>query len=85
MSSSEHLVEECRLREEMDQKVGFVARRVSFVEASQMLYWYLLLLTLSVRCFAFVDFQIKEQKVAVDELSKLKKNRVGRRNWVLKV
>lgn len=38
MSSSDHLVEECRLREEMDQK-------------------------------------IKEQKVAVDELSKLKKNR----------
>lgn len=30
--------------------------------------------------FCFANFQIKEQKVAVDELSKLKKNRVGRRN-----
>lgn len=32
MSSSDHLVEGCRLREEMDQKVGFVARLMEFVE-----------------------------------------------------
>lgn len=36
MSSSDNLVEERRLREEMDQKVVFAARRMYFFGAAQM-------------------------------------------------
>lgn len=81
MSSSDHLVEGCRLREEMDQKVGFVARLMEFVEgvSDAVMICAPLNFVSEMFCF-FVNFQIKEQKVAVDELSKLKKNRVGRRN-----